>query len=146
MNQQNREHLNKCAEFLVKKLHFNPVNIMVTGSVALDIQGVLPDDREVNGVDIILKTDNKSWGCVKLLEAIFCEYELDNHTNSVFFDLGGTILNVFRYDGGDWSTIRDARTGVYVATVDNILKVKKARGSKKDICDLTGICSKILKQ
>ncbi len=143
MNQQTKDKLYKGVEFLTK-LHFRPQNIMVTGSVALDIYGMLPEDRDIKDVDLIVKMDDKSWGCMKLLEAIYSEYEIDNKTNSLFFNVGGVILNIFRYDGGDWSNIKESETGIFIASFDNILNVKKNRGFAKDTKDICDICKKIL--
>ena len=54
MNNQNRVKLNKAIEIL-NGLHFKNENIMVTGSIALDVQGV--SNRIAHDVDFIIKMD-----------------------------------------------------------------------------------------
>ena len=67
MNNQNRVKLNKAVEIL-NGLHFKNENIMVTGSIALDVQGV--SNRIAHDVDLIIKMDEQTWRCLKLIEAI----------------------------------------------------------------------------
>ena len=67
MNNQNRVKLNKDIEIL-NGLHFKNENIMVTGSIALDAQGLL-SDRIAHDVDLIIKMDEQAWKCLKLIDA-----------------------------------------------------------------------------
>lgn len=137
-------------EILTKVLHFNPENIMVTGSIALDLQGVLTN-RISHDVDLILKTDDQTWHSLKLIEAL-CENDdnklfndeyFKDRNQTIFLTSKNLVLNIWRYDG-EWSDIKDSETGVYVATVDHIIKAKKMYGRPKDFQDINEICRNIL--
>lgn len=150
MNDKNRSKLNRAMEILTKVLHFNPENIMVTGSIALDLQGVLTN-RISHDVDLILKTDDQTWHSLKLIEAL-CENDdnklfndeyFKDRNQTIFLTSKNLVLNIWRYDG-EWSDIKDSETGVYVATVDHIIKAKKMYGRPKDFQDINEICRNIL--
>ena len=146
MQRENRIKLNKAVEFLTS-LHFKPENIMLTGSIALDIAGILPTDRTPHDIDLILKTDEKPWRCLKLVEAICNDDEKrDIYPNekTIFFRKPGMNINIFFYDGDDWSETKDAETGVYVAAVNHIIKAKKKYARTKDYQDINDICKTIL--
>ena len=144
MNNQNRYFLQKAVKAL-KELHFKPENIMVTGSIALDAQGLLTD-RIAHDVDFIIKMDEQTWRCMKLLEAINLaddevkapkDYDSQVRKRMIFLNVDGLVLNIWKYDEeSDWSEIKDAETGVYVATVNHIIKAKKKYGRDKDFKDI----------
>ena len=148
MNSKNRAKLNKAIEIL-NGLHFKNENIMVTGSIALDAQGLLTD-RIAHDVDFIIKMDEQTWRCLKLIEAISLVDEEDKFKDyptkkTIFLKAGGLVLNIWRYEeGSDWSDIKDADTGVYVATVNHIIEAKKKYGRDKDIVDIYNITKSIL--
>lgn len=144
MNNQNRYFLQKAVKAL-KELHFKPENIMVTGSIALDAQGLLTD-RIAHDIDLIIKMDEQTWRCMKLLEAINLaddevkapkDYDSPERKRMIFLKVDGLVLNIWKYDEGtDWSEIKDAETGVYVATVNHIIKAKKKYARDKDFKDI----------
>ena len=144
MNNQNRYFLQKAVKAL-KELHFKPENIMVTGSIALDAQGLLTD-RIAHDVDFIIKMDEQTWRCMKLLEVINLaddevkapkDYDSQARKRMIFLNVDGLVLNIWKYDEeSDWSEIKDAETGVYVATVNHIIKAKKKYGRDKDFKDI----------
>lgn len=144
MNNQNRYFLQKAVKVL-KELHFKPENIMVTGSIALDAQGLLTD-RIAHDVDLIIKMDEQTWRCMKLLEAINLaddevkaskDYDLSERKKMIILNVDGLVLNIWKYDEeSDWSEIKDAETGVYVATVNHIIKAKKKYARDKDFKDI----------
>ena len=144
MNNQNRYFLQKAVKAL-KELHFKPENIMVTGSIALDVQGLLTD-RIAHDIDLIIKMDEQTWRCMKLLEAINLaddevkapkDYDSQARKRMIFLNVDGLVLNIWKYDEeSDWSEIKDAETGVYVATVNHIIKAKKKYGRDKDFKDI----------
>lgn len=148
MNSKNRAKLNKAVEIL-NGLHFKNENIMVTGSIALDAQGLLTD-RIAHDVDLIIKMDEQTWRCLKLIEAISLADEEDKFKDyptkkTVFLKADGLVLNIWKYEeGSDWSDIKDAETGVYVATVEHIIEAKKKYGRDKDIVDIYNITKSIL--
>ena len=144
MNNRNRYFLQKAVKAL-KELHFKPENIMVTGSIALDAQGLLTD-RIAHDIDLIIKMDEQTWRCMKLLEAINLaddevkapkDYDSQARKRMIFLNVDGLILNIWKYDEeSDWSCIKDSETGVYVATVNHIIKAKKKYGRDKDFKDI----------
>lgn len=139
MNNQNRVKLNKAIEIL-NGLHFKNENIMVTGSIALDAQGV--SNRIAHDVDFIIKMDEQAWRCLKLIEAINLDddevnYDLPERKKMIILNVDGLILNIWKYDeGSDWSCIKDSETGVYVATVNHIIEAKKKYARDKDFKDI----------
>ena len=151
MNNQNRYFLQKAVKVL-KELHFKPENIMVTGSIALDMQGV--SNRIAHDVDLIIKMDDKTWRCMKLIEMINLaddevkapkDYDSQTRKKMIILNIDGLILNIWKYDEKiDWSCIKDSETGVYVATVNHILEVKKKYARDKDFKDIYRIIKGLL--
>ena len=151
MNNQNRVKLNKAIEIL-NGLHFKNENIMVTGSIALDVQGV--SNRIAHDVDLIIKMDEQTWRCLKLIEAINLaddevktskDYDPISRKKIIFLNVDGLILNIWKYDEeSDWSCIKDSETGVYVATVNNIIEAKKKYARNKDFKDIYEIVKGLL--
>ena len=151
MNNQNRYFLQKAVKAL-KELHFKPENIMVTGSIALDMQGV--SNRVAHDIDLIIKMDEQTWRCMKLLEAINLaddevkapkDYDSQARKKMIFLNIDGLVLNIWKYDEeSDWSEIKDAETGVYVATVNHIIKAKKKYARDKDFKDIYEIIKELL--
>lgn len=151
MNNQNRVKLNKAVEIL-NGLHFKNENIMVTGSIALDVQGV--SNRIAHDVDLIIKMDEQTWRCLKLIEAINLaddevktskDYDPISRKKIIFLNVDGLILNIWKYDEeSDWSCIKDSETGVYIATVNNIIEAKKKYARNKDFKDIYEIVKGLL--
>ena len=141
--------MNKSIEVL-KNLHFKPEDIMVTGSVALDLHGILPEGRYAHDMDFVIKMDDQTWRCLKLIEAIYNE-DVDEKAmlyperrNTVFLPANGVMMNIWKYNNGDWSAIKDEETGVYVATVENIIRAKKMYCRPKDYQDINAIVKNLL--
>ena len=153
MKETHRKLLNKCVDVL-KSLHFKPEDIMITGSVSLDLLGVLPENRVAHDVDIIIKMDEQTWRCMKLIEAInlvddenekFKDYDSPARMNTIFLKVDGLVLNIWKYDEGtDWSEIKDVETGVYVATVEHTIEAKKKYARDKDFKDIYEIVKGLL--
>lgn len=152
MNSKNRVKLQKAVKVL-KDLHFNEENIMVTGSIALDAQGLLTN-RIAHDIDFIIKMDEQTWRCMKLIEAInlvddenekFKDYDSPARKNTIFLKVDGLVLNIWKYDEGfDWSCIKDSETGVYIATVNHIIEAKKKYARDKDFKDIYEIVKGLL--
>ena len=152
MNSKNRVKLNKAIEIL-NGLHFKNENIMVTGSIALDAQGLLTD-RIAHDIDLIIKMDEQTWRCMKLLEAINLaddeaeapkDYDSQARKRMIFLNVDGLVLNIWKYDEeSDWSCIKDSETGVYVATVNHIIEAKKKYARDKDFKDIYKIIKGLL--
>ena len=151
MNSKNRVKLNRVIEIL-NGLHFKNENIMVTGSIALDAQGV--SNRIAHDVDFIIKMDEQAWRCMKLIEAINLsddedkvskDYDLSERKKMIILNIDGLILNIWKYDeGSDWSCIKDSETGVYVATVNHIIEAKKKYARDKDFKDIYKIIKELV--
>ena len=149
MNLYNKRLLEKAVDYL-KSLHFKVEDIMVTGSIALKLQGLL-ENRPSHDVDFIIKMDDKTWKCLKLLEAIEStdgekeKFSSNRNKKTIFLKHDETMINIWRYDDfTDWSDIKDSNTGVYVATVNHILNVKKMYGRDKDFKDINEIVKSLL--
>ena len=152
MNSKNRVKLNRAIEIL-NGLHFKNENIMVTGSIALDAQGLLTD-RIAHDVDLIIKMDEQAWKCLKLIEAINLaddedkipkDYDTQTRKKMIILNVDGLILNIWKYDDeSDWSETKDAETGVYVATVNHIIEAKKKYGRDKDFKDIYEIIKRLV--
>lgn len=130
-------------------LGFKPENIIVTGSIALDMQGLLPENHNVHDVDLIIRMDEKSWRCLKLLEAVnLADEGKDNmypgRKDTIFFKFKDLVLNIWRNDMEEKSNLRDADTGVYVATAAHTIKAKKDYNREKDVRDINAIIKQIL--
>ena len=90
--------------------------------------------------------DEQAWRCLKLIEAINLaddevklpkDYDTQTRKKMIFLNVDGLILNIWKYDEeSDWSEIKDAETGVYVATVNHIIDAKKKYGRDKDFKDI----------
>lgn len=138
---------------LLKRLHIRPCDIMVTGSVALDIHGILPKWRKCHDLDFIVKVSDEDWGCMRLLEmiagtgkhgSVYGEYGKKSDFIT-FKTKDGIIINVWKYnDSGEWSDLTDVHTGVRVAEVNHIISVKKKYARKKDYDDIIGIIDNII--
>ena len=145
MKRLHRNYLNKGVDIL-KRLHFRPENIMVTGSVALDLLGLLPEDRFAHDIDFIIKMDDQTWRCLKLIEAIYSDENIKEYPdryNTVFLKADGLTLNIWKQDN-DWSEIKDSVTGVRIATADQIIQEKKKYGRPKDYKDINDIIKNLL--
>jgi hypothetical protein len=134
---------------VLKALHFKPENIMVTGSEALNLLGLLPSNRFIHDIDFVVKMDDQSWRCMKLIEAInnSNDNNLDypGRKDTIFLNANGVVINIWKYTpDSDWSSVKDEGTGVMVATVDHIIKAKKTYGRPKDFQDIADICKNIL--
>ena len=148
MRKASRKLLDTAVSYLTI-LGFKPENIIVTGSIALDMQGLLPEGHEIHDVDLIIKMKEDSWRCLKLLEAVnLANEEKDNmypgRKDTIFFKFKDVTLNIWRNDMEEKSDIRDAVTGVYVATAAHTIKAKKDYNREKDVRDINAIIKQIL--
>lgn len=149
MTKKSRLLLDAAVDFM-QTLHFKVENIMVTGSIALDLQGMLPNDHDIHDVDLIINTDDQSWRSLKLLEAINHSSDYDSKkadypgSNEVIFKFKDLILNIWKNDWKEESSIKDASTGVYVATANRIIAAKKGYNREKDVRDICAIVKGIL--
>lgn len=150
MQKTSRDLLDKGVNIL-KSLGFSPDDIIVTGSVALDLQGVLPEYRKVHDLDFIIKMDDITWKYLKLFAAIY-EYGNDEYHEEYKerrdFQVDGVKFNVWRDVRDEKSincvTLKDDSTGVWINPVRSIIYKKKSYGRPKDFKDIQEICKNIL--
>lgn len=153
MDIEGRSMLNASVEFL-KKLHFKAEDIMVTGSIALDMQGLKPRNRKVHDVDLLVKMDDQTWRCLKLLEAISMSDEEKNDNmypgrkDIVIFKCHyknmNFVINIWKNDWNEGSSLKDWETGIRVATAWHIIQAKKRYNREKDVRDINAIIKQIL--
>ena len=125
-------------------LGFKPENIMVTGSIALDMQGLLPGEHEVHDVDLIIKMKENSWRCLKLLEAVnLADVEKDNmypgRKDTIFFKFNDVTLNIWRNELEEKSDLKDEAN----LTPEQV-RAKKDYNREKDVRDINAIIKQIL--
>lgn len=148
MRSENKKTLEK-ALHLLDRIGFERKNVMVTGSIALDIMGILPKGRLCHDADFIIKMDEKTWRMTKLLEEVanFNDDSGDIYpSNSEMVCIktrSGLTLNIWRCDSFD-STMRDGDTGIRIADFRHIINAKKSYGRKKDLIDINSICKELL--
>lgn len=140
-----RGYLNNAVNYL-KSLHFDMNNVMVIGSVALDLLGVLPPDRKIHDIDFIIRMNDQDWNCMKLIEEIHktdstidVKYRNDKN-RPLSFEINNIIFNIWR-DKMDITSceLKDDETGVWVKPADDILYAKKRYGRTKDYKDIIRI-------
>ena len=108
---------------------------MLVGSLALDLQGVLPQNHYVHDVDVIIKMDEQTWRILKLIE---CIYQNANNKKSY---KGSDNLS-FTYDWVNFNIWKAKDNEQKPA--GEILKVKKGYGRQKDLKDICEITKEIL--
>ena len=148
MKKENRFMLNKAVTILCDTFKFSTNDIMLVGSLALDLQGILPQNHYVHDVDVIIKMDEPTWRILKLIE---CIYQNDNEKKSykgsdnLAFTYDGVNFNIWKAKGNEQiSYLNDKFTGVLVKPAGEILKVKKGYARQKDLKDICEITKEIL--
>ena len=127
---------------LIKRMHFKPTDIKLTGSVALAMYGLQPQ-REPHDIDICVRQNSESLGCLKFIAEVFQTNQRSTLTNVYAFQIDDIIFNVWVED--DVTTaITDSATGVYIDTPMHIFNTKKSYNRLKDIKDLSDIAKLIL--
>lgn len=145
MKKDSRIKLNKAVDIL-HHLHFKSEDIMVTGSIALDLLGLLPENRTAHDVDFIIRMSEDTWRCLTLLEALGkdnCQNYPDKDRCLVFKG-DGIVINIWKGKGKEITNIKDSQTGVYIAPAYSIFSAKKLYGRDKDYKDISDICKSIL--
>lgn len=148
MKKENRFMLNKAVTILCDTFKFSTKDIMLVGSLALDLQGILPQNHYVHDVDVIIKMDEQTWRILKLIE---CIYQNANNKKSykgsdnLSFTYDWVNFNIWKAkDNEQISGLTDKFTGVWVKPAGEILKVKKGYGRQKDLKDICEITKEIL--
>lgn len=138
-----KELFNKSISIL-NRMGIENKDIIVTGSVALDILGVLPDEHDIHDFDCIINVDKEKLGVVKLICEIFKSDKTPSciSENSRMVDINGILLNIwFNLPNIDASVTYN---GVFVKDILSILAEKKKYNREKDVRDINQIVKKIL--
>ena len=153
MQQKNRTLLNTAALILMKQYKFDLDNVVLTGSLALDMYGLLPENREVHDVDVIVDVTDSEWGAIRLKSEIIDElpglppgqYNYLNYREQVYVTVGNIHINIFREKIPQNCTLIDSFTGIKINPINNIIRAKKKINRQKDADDITDIACNILK-
>lgn len=129
---------------ILNKMGIENKNIIVTGSVALDILGVLPDEHIIHDFDCIVKVDKNEMGLIKLICEIFKSDKTPSYISedSRMIEINGLLLNI-------WFNLPNINAlvtynGVFVKDMLSILAEKKKYNREKDVRDINQIVKKIL--
>lgn len=141
MRNETKAIFNKSISIL-NRMGIENKDIIVTGSVALDILGVLPDEHEIHDFDCIINIDKDKVGIIKLICEIFKSDKLPSYCNSTIIEVGDLLLNI-------WINLPNEKAfvtykGVGVKNMLSILEEKKKYNRDKDIRDINQIIKKIL--
>lgn len=129
---------------ILNKMGIPNEDIIVTGSVALDIYGVLPDDHEIHDFDCIIKTTDANKGIFNLMFEIFKSDKLSSSADSKMLDINGILINIWTKNGNSFKRPKLTYKGVGVKDLYSILVEKKKYGRAKDYKDINGIVKKII--
>lgn len=148
MNKENRLTLNKVVRALVHGFEIPVDKIILTGSMALDMYGILPEHRKCHDVDILVDVDDNLWNKIKFLDAVWGYHTNTNYTNtsSIMFKENDYIINLWRCTSKDIikCDVKDVITGIRIKNIKSIIDVKKTYGRSKDFKDIMDICKELI--
>lgn len=141
MKKSTKNYLDKSIQIL-NSMGIKNNEIIVTGSVALDIYGVLPDNHNIHDFDCIINVNDDRLGIIKLVCEIFKSNEIPSYSNSTLIDIKGFKINI-------WFNLPNEKValtynGVGIKDMLSILAEKKKYNREKDIRDINQIVKKIL--
>lgn len=129
--------------------------IVITGSIALDIYGLLPKEHKVHDFDCYVIANNdrataldakiqdfikQSNGCL-----ISSEEYIENEVSHLFFTLFGKEINIWFFDESAIST-NITYKGIKVQKPNEIIKRKLSYKRAKDFTDVLGIINLLTKK
>lgn len=142
----NREKLNSAVKIL-SVFGIQPKDILLVGSIALDMQGLLPKNRETHDVDLIVRTSSKTWSRLVNVSLDFGCYDMNTYTSNggIMFNVGDITLNLWKANGSEnLNGLKDDISGVWIKRAGDILLKKKSYGRLKDKNDIKEICNILL--
>lgn len=132
---------------ILTKLDIYPMHTMLTGSIALDAYGLLPDDRDIHDIDLILGdwTDTQK-SILNVLQAANVS-PADYPVNDFYkFTVQGVTINIWLKQFDTPGMKVSTPVGyIWLSPVKDILDKKKEYGRKKDYSDIAAIAAHILK-
>lgn len=141
-------------DILVSKLGIKKEDVMLTGSVAMSLHGILPAGHDIEDVDIIVHGDSvldrdlETWAKVTTGDQGWerNEKRFDGITHRPFrVKLHGVVFDIWVQDPKVPFDSSIKTTGGYrLATVKHIIDVKKKFGRKKDGTDIIDIGAGLL--
>lgn len=150
MKEVNQKKLDDAIKAL-NKLGIENKDIMILGSIALDIVGLFPLNRhEAHDVDVMIKcSEEKEHEIKKLVELLNLSSENDKITtsdaSSTIMKLKNVIINVwFVKPDYKFNTLIKLDNGVSVERPIDCINKKKQYGRLKDYKDLKNIVFQIL--
>lgn len=132
----------KGIDILIKRMHFKPTDIQLTGSLALSLYGLQPQ-REPHDIDVCVRQNSESLSGLKLIAEVLKTNQHSSPTNMYTFKIDDIIFNVW-LENDVTTPITDSVTGVYIDTPIHIFNTKKSYNRLKDIKDLSDIAKLIL--
>ncbi len=139
---------------IMKALGVKPEQILLVGSIALDLQGMLPNKRVAHDVDFVITTDDETWK--HILDFIKCMDQFPMNSCDVdamfcydgcfFLEINNIKINLWRSTGEEknHNGLRDVYSGVLVKPAGEILKKKHEYNRTKDLNDILNICKSFM--
>lgn len=140
MKKETEQYFDKAIS-LLNKMGIENKDIVVTGSVALDILGVLPEKHKIHDFDCIINISNDKLPMFNLICEIF-RAEGTSYYTYPMLEIDGIKLNVFVNDSIENAIVE--YKGVKVNGLMSILKKKKEYKRVKDYQDINDIVKNIL--
>lgn len=155
INERNIERYLYELENILVSLNIDKENVMLTGSIALFKQNIMPDDRLIHDVDVVVKGDATVDRDLQTLVKIYGgteswkekEYynQLGAKHKPFIFTRNEVVFNFWVIDDTmDFDTELKSKEGYYVATLKHVLDAKKSYGRQKDLKDILSIVNLIL--
>ena len=148
MKEINKSLLDK-AIVILNKLGIENKDIMILGSIALDIIGLFPLNRhQAHDVDVMIKcTEEKEKQITelsKLLESI-SNKKTSSDNSSIILNVNNVIINIwFVRPEYNFNTMIKLENGIWVEKPIDCIKKKKQFGRIKDYQDIRNIIFQII--
>lgn len=154
MRKDSKKLLDDCISIL-KGFGIKEHEIVITGSIALDIYGLLPEEHKVHDFDCFIITNNdretaldaKIQDFVKQSngEVASSKKYTEDDTAHLFFTLFGKEINIWYLDEGVIKTDL-TYNGIKVQKPNEIIKRKLSYKRAKDFTDVLGIINLLTKK
>ena len=140
---KNKEYFDKAISTL-NKMGIKNEDIIVTGSIALDIYGLLPETHTLHDFDCIVNIKPEIANMIKFASNMFktdkCPSECGD--NTAILEVNGIVLNIWWNAPNEIASVKFE--GVGVKDIMSILEMKKKYKRDKDYKDIIEIAKMIL--
>lgn len=146
---RNADFMLKNLTFFIQRFKISPENVMVTGSIALLKQGLLPVGRFIHDIDIVIKGDKELenklsvftemyGGTEKLKFSQEPEKKIPNVKHKPYvFPYNNIEFNIWIQEpDSEFDSELKCSEGFHIANVKHIFDAKKSYGRLKDVNDL----------